>query len=358
MARVREEAAWPRGRIERLAHRSAVLEDNPWQDPAERELCVYLPHDYSESGPPLMALWDLAAFTNSGPGHLNWRKQGENLPQRLDRLIGQGKLPPVAVPMPDCYTSLGGNQYVNSPSVGRYADYLVDELVPLLSERFNVVAGREGRALFGKSSGGYGALYQAMHYPEVWGAAASHAGDAGFEWLYLPEFPAACAAISAAGGNIGRFLEEFWTKNRPDGRDFLALMVVAMAASYDPVPEAEFGIRLPFDLHTMELDREAWNRWLRFDPLNMIERASCQEALRGLYGLYIDVGRRDQYNIQYGNRRLQRRLQELGIECRYEEFDGTHSSIDWRLDTSLPWLVEALESGRGPVAATSELQSR
>ena len=343
MVRVREAAAWPRGRVERLAHRCRALEDNPWQDPAERELCVYLPHDYSESGAPVLALWDLAGFTNSGPGHLNWRNQGENLPQRLDRLIGQEKLPSVVVAMPDCYTSLGGNQYVNSPSVGHYADYLVDELVPLLSERFNVVAGREGRALFGKSSGGYGALYHAMHYPEVWGAAASHAGDAGFEWMFLPEFPKACGVINAAGGDIGRFVTEFWAKNRPDGRDFMALMVIAMAASYDPAPDSEHGIRLPFDLHTMELDPQAWARWLEFDPLHMIERASCQQALRGLLGLYIDVGWRDQYNIQYGNRRLQRRLKQLGIECRYEEFDGTHSSIDWRLDISLPFLAKALK---------------
>lgn len=345
MVRVREAADWPVGRVERLLHRSNVLQDNPWHDPAEREFPVYLPPGYSEAGAPFIALWDLAAFTNSGVGHLNWRNQGENLPQRLDRLIGQEKLPPVVVPMPDCYTSLGGNQYVNSPSVGRYADYLIEELVPFLSERFNVRKAREGRALFGKSSGGYGALYLAMNYPETWGAAASHAGDVGFEWLFLPEFPKACSVINQAG-DLGRFLQGFWTKNRPEGRDFMALMVIAMAASYDPVPGAEFGLRLPFDLDTMELDTEAWARWLEFDPLSMIERVSCQEALRSLCGLYIDVGERDQYNIQYGCRRLLRRLEELGIECHYEEFDGTHSSIDWRLDTSLPWLVKALERGR------------
>ena len=113
----------------------------------------------------------------------------------------------------------------------------------------------------------------------------------------------------------------------------------------------DLDLRLPFDLDTMELNEEAWASWLAFDPLRLIERTSCQEALRGLYGLYIDVGERDQYNIQYGSRRLRRKLQTLGIACRYEEFDGTHSSIDWRLDTSLPWLAKALEAGRGEGAA-------
>ncbi len=342
MPRVRPTTQWPAGRIERMRHRSRVLQGNPWEDPVERDLCLYLPPGYSESEKPYAVLWDLAAFTNSGPGHLNWRNQGESLPQRLDRLIGEGRLPLVVVAMPDCYTSLGGNQYVNSPAVGRYADYLVDELVPFLDERLNVVKGREGRALFGKSSGGYGALYLAMHYPDIWGAAASHAGDAGFEWLFMPEFPTACAVLNENGGDIGGFLEGFWRKKQPASRDFITLMVLAMAASYDPCPDAEHGIRLPFDLHTMALNEDAWSRWKAFDILALIEQPGCQEALRSLHGLYVDVGSRDQYNIQFGNRRLKMRLEALGINCHYEEFDGDHSGMDWRLDTSLPWLASRL----------------
>ena len=118
----------------RFEHCSSVLQGNPWDDPTTREISVYLPHDYSESGEPYIALWDLAAYTNAGPGHLNWRNQGENLVQRLDRLIGLEHMPPVVVVIPDCYTSLGGNQYVNSPSVGRYTDYLIQELLPFISE--------------------------------------------------------------------------------------------------------------------------------------------------------------------------------------------------------------------------------
>ena len=107
------------------------------------------------------------------------------------------------------------------------------------------------------------------------------------------------------------------------------------------------GIRLPFDLHTLEVDEEAWNNWLNFDPVVMIENPDCQEALRSLRGFYLDVGWRDQYNIHHGNRRLHRRLEELDIPCHYEEFDGTHSGIDWRLDYSLPYLARVLQEGRG-----------
>ena len=110
MEPIRPKKEWPCGTVVRLSHRSRLLAGNPWNDPVERELAVYLPHGYEESGAPHVALWDLAAYTNSGLGHLNWTNQGENLPDRLDRLMGQGGMAPAVVVMPDCYTSLGGNQ--------------------------------------------------------------------------------------------------------------------------------------------------------------------------------------------------------------------------------------------------------
>jgi hypothetical protein len=57
--------------------------------------------------------------------------------------------------------------------------------------------------------------------------------------------------------------------------------------------------------------------------------------------LFIDCGSRDQYHLQYPARGLKRKLVDLGIEHRYEEFDDNHSGIDYRMDVSLPFLFEA-----------------
>ena len=342
MPRVRPPADWPRGTVQRLPHRSRVLDGNPWRDPCEREVAVYLPPGYEEGGAPYVTLWDLAAFTNAGPGHLNWRNHGDNLPARLDRLIGSGEMAPAVVMVPDCFTSLGGNQYVNSPAVGRYADYLVEELLPFVEGQFNLVRQPAGRGVFGKSSGGYGALYHAMHYPDVWGAAASHAGDVGFDLLFRGEFPTVCSVLAGHDNDPLAFLRAFWRSNRPGGREFTTLMILAMAASYDPDPEDPGRIRLPFDLRTCQVDPDRWSRWLRFDPLTLLE--SRADALASLVALYLDVGRSDQYHIQYGTRRFVDALEARGIAHHYEEFDGSHSGIDWRLDHSLPYLADALKS--------------
>lgn len=334
--------AWPAGRVIQLQHRSEVLRDNPWGDPVDRQVPVYLPAAYDELSDPLISLWDLAAFTNSGPGHVAWRNHGETLAQRLDRLIGLNLMPPVVVVMPDCYTSLGGNQYVNSPSVGRYADYLAEELVPFVSTQLKVVNKASGRGVFGKSSGGYGALFHAMHYPAIWGAAASHAADAGFDLEFLPAFPDTCLTLAKHGGDVHKFIRKFWASNSPSGGDFTALMILAMAASYDPNPDYPDQIQLPFDIHTCELDEQRWRNWLSFDLINLV--SSHVDSLRSLKGLYLDVGSFDQYHIQFGTRRLVARLRSLGINFHFEEFNGSHSGIDWRLDHSLPFLARALNS--------------
>ncbi len=147
------------------------------------------------------------------------------------------------------------------------------------------------------------------------------------------------------GGDPYRFLKKFWRNKYPGSADYSTLMTLAMAASYDPGDSPETPIQLPFDLHTCELDMSRWSQWLSHDPLNLLE--SYAEQLASLNMLYIDVGSRDQYNIQYGSRAFIRRLEKLGIGHHYEEFDGTHSGMDWRLDISLPKLAKALYTACG-----------
>ena len=72
---------------------------------------------------------------------------------------------------------------------GRYLDYLCDEVVPFIDERYPTHGDREHRGLSGKSSGGYGAMVVPMLRPDVFAGLASHAGDALFECCYLPDVP-------------------------------------------------------------------------------------------------------------------------------------------------------------------------
>ncbi|ADZ70615.1 alpha/beta hydrolase [Polymorphum gilvum] len=327
----------PAGSLHGLVLDSALLGDNLLGDPTRRETLVYVPAGHDGAGLPLLV--DLAGFTGSGLKHAAWQNFGENLPERLDRLIGEGAMPPAVVAMPDCFTRLGGNQYVDSAAMGPWTRYLADELVPAIEARFGC-GGSGRRGLFGKSSGGYGALVNAMLRPEVWAAAACLSGDMAFDLCYLPDMPGALRALTRKDGSIERFVTDFEAGPKYPGGDMHALMTLAMAATYDPDPSAFCGIRLPVDPETCELLPERWEAWLAWDPLTLAP--SRLGALSGLKLLWLECGRADQYNLLYGARRLHRLLDGRGVRHVYEEFDDSHSSLDYRLDRSLPALARAL----------------
>lgn len=335
----------PRGELLSLTVDAPALRDNLLRDPHVRTVLVYLPEGYRRGHQRYPVFVDLASFSGSGLKRVAWTAFGESVPQRLDRLVAAGKMGPVIAVFPDCFTSLGGNQYVDSPVTGHWDAFLHETLLPRVEAEFRVRPGRAGRAVYGKSSGGYGALVQGMRHAEVWGAVACHSGDMGFDLVYRPDLPRALDVLARSGGSVVGFLERVAGSVKLSGAEFQALTVLAMAASYDPHPDAPLGIRLPVDPHTCELDAAAWQRWLAHDPLRMVDDRACQDQLRSLHGLYLDVGARDQYMLHYGARALVRRLNAARIDHVYEEFPDDHNNTDYRLDVSLPYLYAALERG-------------
>jgi len=223
--------------------------------------------------------------------------------------------------------------------MGAWEDFLLREMLPAIEQRFKC-GGTGRRGVFGKSSGGYGAITHALRHSDIWSAAACHSGDMGFELCYLPDMPAVLRALARAGNSIERWwrqLEE--AQKHPEGSGKV-VNALAMAASYDPDPTQFLGIRLPVTFDTCEVIEERWANWLRQDPVIAIETQA--DHLRRLKAVYIDCGEKDQFNLLYGARRFARRLNELGIAHRYEEFPDNHTGVDYRMDESLPFLAQAL----------------
>ena len=109
------------GTVSRITVESEFLKTNMLGDPTVRVVDVYVPAGHDGHGLPLLV--DLVGFTGSGLSHTNWAGFRENLPERLDRLIGEQKMAPVVVAFPDCFTRLGGNQYINSAATGAWEDF-------------------------------------------------------------------------------------------------------------------------------------------------------------------------------------------------------------------------------------------
>ncbi len=335
----------PSGTLVVLEHDSRILRDNPLGDPHQRQLGVWLPPGYDESGNKRFpVLYDLVGFTGSGLAHTAWKPFGDNVPERAARLIHEKKMGPAIIVFPDCFTALGGNQYVNSSAIGGYADYLTRELIPFVDREFRTLASREHRGCFGKSSGGYGSIIHGMKYAKYWGAVASHSGDAYFDFVYWHDWPNTLNELAkykkGKSDRIKRFLQAVWKKEKLSTAEGHALMNLCMAATYDPDPRAPNGFRVPFDLDTGESIPQRWRAWRRHDPINLVSKYKAN--LKTLRGIYIDCGRRDQYHIHFGARILAKRLAAARIRHTYEEFDDNHSDVDYRMDRSLPFLYRAL----------------
>src|SRR5215469_49882 len=334
-----------RGRFEEVLFESKVLQNNILGDPYQRPLWIYVPPGYDEEpAKRYPTIYQIQGLT----GQLDmWRNRPpfrKNYPELADELFAGGQIPPCLVVWVDCWTSLGGSQFLDSPATGRYHTYLCDEIVPWVDAHYRTLPQREHRGIAGKSSGGYGAMITPMLRPDLWGGLATHAGDALFEMCYLPEFPSSVRALrNHYEGSFTKFWEDF--RSRPafsKESDAYLLNDWCMAACYST--DEDGTVHLPYDTATGELIPQVWERWLAWDPVRMVP--SHAETLRAMKAIYIDAGKRDEFFLDLGAEAFRRALERIGVtDVFFELFDASHLAIEYRYPLSLKYLAERLSPG-------------
>ena len=331
-----------RGRFEETTFESEALRDNPLGDPHTRPLWVYLPPGYDEEPdrryPSVYVIQGLTGQLDMWRNRHAFRK---NFPELTDDLFAGGEAPPCIVVWVDCWTSLGGSQFIDSPGTGRYHTYLCAEVVPWIDAHYRTLTAPENRGISGKSSGGYGAMVTPMLRPDLWGGLATHAGDALFEACYLPEFRECARALrDDYEGSYAKFWEDF--RSRPafaKESDGALLNEWCMAACYST--DEDGTVRLPFDPATAELIPDVWERWLAWDPVRMVTKHA--EGLRSMKAIYIDAGKKDEWHLDLGAEAFRRALESIGItDVFFELFDGKHGAIEYRYPLALKYLAERL----------------
>lgn len=330
------------GRIDEHTLSSDLLRDNPLGDPAQRPLWVYVPPGYDESDARYPTVYVIQGYTGALPMWRNRMGFRQPFPETADAVFASGQAPPCLVVFVDAWTAYGGSQFVDSPATGRYHSYLCDEVVPWVDAHYRTLADRESRAIMGKSSGGFGAMITPMLRPDLFGALATHAGDALYEYCYLPEFAEAARHLREYDGDIWRWWEDF--RSRPaftKPEDEVLVMALGCSAAFSPGDDGRPV--LPFDPRSGVLRAEEWDRWLAWDPVRMVE--AYVDPLLSLRAVWIDAGDKDDYYLDLGARAFRDELSRIGVpEDRvfYEIFPATHAYIDYRYPLSLAWLAARL----------------
>jgi S-formylglutathione hydrolase FrmB len=330
------------GRIDERVIDSQALRGNPLGDPHQRPVWVYLPPGYDDSADTRYpVVYVIQGYT----GHVGmWRNRSpfrQPFPETADAVFAAGAAPLIMVYV-DAWTAYGGSQFVDSPGTGAYHTYLCDEVVPFVDRNYRTIPARQSRAIAGKSSGGYGAMITPMLRPDLFGALATHAGDALYELCYIPEFGEAVRALRGYDGDPHRWWADFRSRTPFTKReDSVLLGLYGVAACFSADPDGTPV--LPFDPVTGVLRPGAWGRWLDLDPVRMAPRHA--EALRSLTAVWIDAGTSDEYCLDIGAEAFRAELAAAGLpedRIHFELFDAGHSGIDHRYPLALEWLAGRL----------------
>jgi S-formylglutathione hydrolase FrmB len=332
------------GRFHEHVFDSAVLAGNPLGDPTRRPLYVYTPPAYeAEPDRRFPTVFVIQGLTGQVDMWRNRKPFSRNLPETVDMAFSTPGQAPAVVVFVDCWTSLGGSQFLDSPGTGQYLTYLCDEVVPWVDATYGTLPEAAHRAIAGKSSGGYGAMVLPMLRPDRFGALATHAGDALFEASYLPDIRQAARALrDRYDGSYERFWATFRSRVGPTpSSDHELLNMWCMAACYSTDPDGT--VRLPFDPATGRLVPETWDRWLTCDPVRMV--SGHADALRGMRAIWIDAGKSDEFYLDLGAIAFRDELAAIGVgepTVHFELVEGTHSDLEHLYPLAIAWLAERI----------------
>ncbi|HEY1428715.1 MAG TPA: alpha/beta hydrolase-fold protein [Candidatus Tumulicola sp.] len=322
---------------------SDALANNPLGDPSERAVPVYLPPGYDANDERRYpVLYVLHGYTGNAAALVSTRPWETNIFQWADYLMTAQNMPSAIVVVVDGFTRLGGSQYVDSIHNGNYATYTIRDVIGHVDANYRTLAREGGRAVLGKSSGGFGSMHLVLEYPGVFCAFASHSGDSYFPYAHPTAFPDVQRTLEAHGGDIEAFVTAFETKFKRSMTEYSTMEMLGYAAAYSPRSATAFDLDLPFDRKTGELDQTVFDRWLQFDPAQRV--ASKKAELERLRLRFIDCGRRDEYGLDIGARVVTERIRALGLEVRHEEFDDDHRNVGYRYAVSLPALVAVMDT--------------
>lgn len=313
---------------------SLALKNNPWGDPSIRFNHFLVPQDH-EINEELPLVIVLSGFAGNGSSAFANKSFDDNFVEQLDRCLTKKEAPRAIYLFVDAWTFWGGSQFINSLGMGNYQDYIVHELFPAIVNQLPI--NKNKICIMGVSSGGYGALHLGSLFPEQFPYVAALAPDSFFERCYLEDLLKSVPFLKQFESfkEIIQLHVERKLHSRKDG--FSYLNAIAMTLCYSGKSKKR-GFDYPIDFETGEVVLSVWKKWLKNDPVHFLnERKSL---LKKMKAVYLDVGDRDQFHMQFGTRKIRDLLKKHKVKTHYSEFSGGHFDLSPRRPEVWKWLCK------------------
>ncbi len=335
VAQVQTEAPAPvegaaKARMETIKVPSKQIAGNLLGTPSQREVIVVLPPGYDRDTrrryPVVYALHGYSI------GAAQWINE-IHLPQTAEGAFATGT-PEMIIVLPDSKNEHNGSFYSNSVTTGNFENFIADELVDFIDDRYRTLARPESRGLVGHSMGGYGAARIGIRRAERYGA------------LYLMA-PCCQSPMGARGLNAEQVkqLEALPSAQAAASLPFGPRGTLALASAWSPNPaKPPLYIDLPMDAEGKERP-EIMAKWTANAPLAFLDQYVWK--VRQYRGIALDVGDRD--SLVTDTRRLHEALQAQGIASTFEVYPGDHTNrLAFRMqDHVLPFFGRHLSFSQG-----------
>lgn len=314
---------------------SEVLKQNLVNLSTSRKLNVYLPQGYKNSGKSYPVVYYLHSIY--GNGGAVFSNGAEAL---LDSAFSTGVSKEFIFVAADFSSANIGSLYENSPVSGRWLDFITQELVPYIDNKYRTLRSPNSRAVVGDFMGGRGALKLGLSHADM------------FRVVYALH-PVATGVGTRPWTELGIDWQKLLkAKSFADlGGDRPCEIFVAICQAFLPNPNRppfycdyfmkQDSGRLIVDVPNMISIQKAF----------MLEQQLGESAnnLQKLRGLMFDWARYDgNFDHIYAARAFTRNLEDLGIEHEAEEYRGTPWNKTWGGDgrfytRTLPFLNKYLE---------------
>lgn len=294
----------------------------------ERRLCVVLPPSYATSPDrryPVVYL--LPGYSGNHVVRLRGPKSAVPV---ADRFAESGR--EVILVGVDSTTKTGTSYFIDSPRTGDW-DRFIQRVPGEIDARYRTVADRDGRALMGKSTGGFTAMSVGIRHPELFSVIAASAPDAlDFRnWLVNSDGQVhplwlSWIRIEAATRGGGQFL--------------------SYAADWSPTPDGR-GYALPVDIDSGAVRGDVLEQWHAHSPMALLEDPKTARRFKASYNsrVFINCGREDEFLLYPPARAFSERLGALGVEHVFEAPPGGHFDTDIIPD-AVAFAIETLTEHR------------
>lgn len=311
-------------RAQNLIVTSEVLKNNPLGDPSIRHNYILEPVENSRDLP---VIFHLSGYFSTGHDSFQQKVLSSNFVQRIDQGVEAGILTSALHVFVDANTFWGGSQFINSFGCGRYEDYILQELYPAVTSCFSLDKGGTA-CLMGGSSGGYGALSLLSAEESPFQTAVAVAPDSQFPISLLPDLFKAAPELTKFK-NFNEIKSQLALGEMQNKKSFFNLAnVIAMAHCYSPAYAFKNDfLQFPIDLYSGKINEALWAEWLQQDPICFLQKRAAN--LKGKK-IYLDVGKYDDFSLQFGTRQLSQLLDSLNVKNEYSEFAGNHFGLTAR----------------------------